>query len=66
VTGFRLGDVVTLRGHERLCRVLDVNDPENRVAATDAFCVTAILIGPLDCDEAYGWVVPSDLALAQQ
>lgn len=57
------GDVVTLRDHERLCRVLEVNDPADRLAATDGFCVSVVLIGLLLDDVEHGWVEPKDLSL---
>jgi hypothetical protein len=66
VTGFRLGDVVTLREHERPCRVLDISDPDDRVVPTDGFCVLAVLIGPVDSDVKHGWVLPDDLALVSR
>lgn len=62
MSGFRRGDVVTLRDHERLCRVLNVSEPQER-AVTDAFCVPAVLIGGLLSDDPFGWVEPCDLAL---
>jgi hypothetical protein len=66
MTGFRRGDIVTLREHERLCRVLAVSNPQDRKVPTDGFCVPAVLIGALLSEDPFGWVESCDLALVSR